>query len=41
MSGGLADLIAPHLHRPEGTSYHVFPTLQLEGAGMIWEYNCT
>ncbi len=40
LTGGLAELIAPHLRLPEGTECRFFPALVLEGAGMMWEYNC-
>ena len=41
LSGGLAALVAPHLRLPEGTEHHLFPALLLEGAGRIWEFNCS
>ena len=36
LTGGHAALIAPHLR--DGEDWEVYPTLLMEGAGLIWEY---
>jgi len=37
LTGGNAALVAPHLQLTEEVEWAVYPTLVLEGAGLIWE----